>query len=120
MLYAIKNDQDFFFRIWLYQSTPKGLKNLLIRLTGTDRGDLESGYHFLVPINIFEKDNRIQEFNNWFLYSNTYLESILEIVLGIYNGRITSVYLYEEYLKILNFNRTYYDRLDSRLKANFL
>jgi hypothetical protein len=108
------------YRIWLYQSTPRGLKNLLIRLTGTSRGELLSGYHFLVPINVFKHDNKVQNLFNWALYSDSYLESVIEICAKICNNEIHTIISYQELIQKLQFDRNLYNNLDYWKKKDYL
>jgi len=101
------------FRIWLFQSTKRGLINLIERIAGF-RGVLGEGFHFLLPINIFQNDSKVENIHKWVLYSPTYLNSIIEIIIDIMNQNITSFIDYDYFKKnILNINE-----INSKLKLS--
>jgi len=111
---------DLKFRIWLYQSTRRGIINILIRLTGTSRGIISSGYNLWVPIDVFTKDDRVKNIYDWSLYSDSYLKFVIDICFRILKGEISNLLNYNELMEILNFNRKVYNKLNKAEQQVYL
>lgn len=89
------------FRIWLYQSTKKGLENLIERLRGR-RGDLENGYHVFAPIDIYCSNDKVEDKFHWILYSDIYLKNIVRICSEIFNEKYHTFEIYNELIEELD------------------
>lgn len=89
------------FRIWLYQSTERGLRNLVKRLRGT-RGEIENGYHVLAPLDMHNLNDKVENNFHWILYSDIYLKNIVRICLEIFDEKYPIFEFYNELKKELD------------------
>ena len=65
-------------RIWSYQSTDRGLLFAKKKLRG-DRGEIDSGYHVLCPIDIY---GDAVDYYGWRLYSDAAVSKAVDLILS--------------------------------------
>ena len=114
-----KNNHTEYFRIWLYQSTTRGLKNLVQRLQGLRR-ELEKGFHILTPIKIYNLDIKVEDCYDWRLYSISYLDNIINICIDCYHQRVSSIIDYNDFKNRLNFDENYSKKLTKVEKDRYI
>ena len=68
-------------RVWQYQSTPRGLEQVAVKLSEASRGRIPRGWHLLCPVDARPGGDCADVFG-WRLCSSEYAESVREVLRG--------------------------------------
>ncbi len=79
------NERKIRIAIWLYLNTSAGAIKTKVKITESMKGKLPFGIHLFAPINM-KKNLRNEMIKDWILYSEYYIEEIVQKCIELFNG----------------------------------